>query len=221
MGLKVRGAALTASLRLADEGETHGGKAPGLGLPLRAFHWLLLLSILGCYLTAKGGFEWMQYHFWLGYVVLGLLLFRIVWGFCWTQDSRFTVCPGAVAALSTADAAETVTRCHRSATTPRGAVMVLVILVMVALQAITGLFSTETLRRPEPTTRRDSALPPGSRVHHRNFDVLIWIIGLHVAAILFYRFFKGQRLLAAMFHGYKPALSVPEHEAIRVRCSGH
>ena len=50
-------------------------------LPLRLFHWLLVLCICGSYATAKAGFNWTQFHFWIGYVTLALVVFRIIWGF--------------------------------------------------------------------------------------------------------------------------------------------
>jgi cytochrome b len=37
-------------------------------LPLRIFHWLFALSIFGSWATAEAGFEWMQFHFFLGYL---------------------------------------------------------------------------------------------------------------------------------------------------------
>src|SRR5262245_3567959 len=50
-------------------------------LPLRIFHWLLVLCMAASWTTAELGFEWTQIHMYLGYTTMGLLVFRIIWGF--------------------------------------------------------------------------------------------------------------------------------------------
>ena len=49
-------------------------------LPTRVFHWLLVLMVMGLILSGHQGGEWMPWHARLGYGVLTLLLFRLVWG---------------------------------------------------------------------------------------------------------------------------------------------
>ena len=34
-------------------------------LPLRLFHWIFATCIVASYVTAKLGFDWMQWHFYL------------------------------------------------------------------------------------------------------------------------------------------------------------
>jgi len=50
-------------------------------LPTRLFHWSLTACVLGLVITGSVGGHAMVWHFRLGYAVLGLLLFRILWGF--------------------------------------------------------------------------------------------------------------------------------------------
>src|SRR3569833_1678100 len=59
-------------------------------LPLRLFHWLLVASMVASYVTAKLGFDWMQWHFYLGYWTIGLLVFRLLWGFFGPRHARFS-----------------------------------------------------------------------------------------------------------------------------------
>ena len=47
--------------------------------PLRLFHWALFVSIIGAIISAKAGVLWVHERF--GLTVLGLIIFRIVWGF--------------------------------------------------------------------------------------------------------------------------------------------
>jgi len=60
-------------------------------LPTRVFHWALVACIVGLVVTGQIGGTAMAWHFRLGYVVLSLLLFRLVWGFVGGHWSRFAV----------------------------------------------------------------------------------------------------------------------------------
>ncbi|MEP7313233.1 MAG: cytochrome b/b6 domain-containing protein [Pseudomonadota bacterium] len=186
-------------------------------LPLRLFHWVLVLSLLASYLTAKGGFEYMQYHFWLGYWMIGLIVFRIIWGFVGPRHARFASFfpgPGKLGRYLTtilrSDSAPTVGH------NPAGGVMVLLMLLMVGAQAGSGLFVTDDVAWAGPYNPAVSEATAGKLTwfHHLNFDVLIWVLALHVIAILFYAVRKKQNLVGPMLHGHKHAHHVPEHEAI-------
>lgn len=56
-------------------------------LPVRMFHWLLVASFFGAYLSSED--DWLVLHVVLGYTVLGLIAFRVVWGFAGTRYARF------------------------------------------------------------------------------------------------------------------------------------
>jgi cytochrome b len=57
-------------------------------LPVRVFHWALAVSFAGAYLLGDSD-RWRNVHVLLGYTVLGLLAFRIVWGLVGTHHARF------------------------------------------------------------------------------------------------------------------------------------
>lgn len=56
-------------------------------LPLRVFHWLLVTGFFIAYLTEE---ELLTIHVWAGYLVAGLLIFRLVWGFIGNDYARFS-----------------------------------------------------------------------------------------------------------------------------------
>ena len=56
--------------------------------PTRIFHWLLAASFTGAYLTAESE-RWRDVHVMLGYTLLGLIAFRLVWGLIGTRYARF------------------------------------------------------------------------------------------------------------------------------------
>lgn len=186
-------------------------------LPLRLFHWLLVLSITGSYVTAELGFEWTQVHFYLGYFTLGLVAFRIIWGFIGPKHARFSSFvrgPSQLVAylrtLTKRDSRPVVGH------NPGGAWMIVIMLIMVGGQAVSGLFVTDDIAWSGPYNPAVSPEVAGKMAwfHHLNFDVLIWVVGLHVLAITFYWIYKRQNLLGPMLTGRKAADLTPANEAI-------
>ena len=54
---------------------------------VRVFHWTLAAAFLTAYLVED---DWLGLHIVAGYTVLGLVLFRLVWGALGTRHARFT-----------------------------------------------------------------------------------------------------------------------------------
>src|SRR5690606_19161699 len=75
--------------------------------------------------------------------------------------------------------------------------------------------NTEIYPAPFHTTVELATAKKLASFHYVNFDVLLWMIGLHVLAVLFYVVFKRQNLISAMIHGRKPSAVVIEQEAIK------
>jgi cytochrome b len=177
--------------------------------PLRAWHWLFAVAVAGAWITGQwGGYDWRQWHFWFGQSAVGLVIFRIVWGFVGPRHARFarfvTGPRRLVAYLATLPRRDAPESAGHS---PLGAMAVLVILAVIAAQAGSGLFMTDDILYEGPwyvAVSSDTA-DLASTVHHR----LAWpvgvLIGLHLAAILAYRLYKGQRLTRAMITGRKPS----------------
>jgi cytochrome b len=188
-------------------------------LPLRAFHWLFAASILASWATAEAGFEWMKVHMRLGYFMIGLLLFRLVWGFIGPRHARFASFikgPRAVwhhARALRGRASEAVVSVGHN---PLGGLMVILMLLLVALQVTTGLFATDDIAWAGPynPSVSDTLAHRLTSVHHMNFNLILTAIVLHVLAIAYYAKVKRQNLVPAMLTGWKPAEAVPASEAI-------
>ena len=186
-------------------------------LPLRLFHWLLVASMVASYITAKF-IDDRQWHFYVGYWTLGLLIFRILWGFLGPRHARFTNFVRSPSAIwlyfkGLLQKGSSPSIGHN----PVGGLMVLVMLVLMTIQAVTGLFTTDAViwAGPYNPAVSESTASLLSTVHYWNFNFILAAVGLHVAAIVFYAFYKNQNLVVPMLHGHKPAVLVPEHEAIR------
>ncbi len=197
-------------------------------LPLRMFHWLLVLNIAASWYTAENGEEYLELgsrayayieiHFILGYLALALVAFRIIWGFVGPKHARFSnFLAGPKKFL--AYAGTVLRRDARPSIghNPLGGWMVALMLAMVGSQAFTGLFMIDNSDIYPALYHGSISSELGSlfgRFHHINFDVMLWVISLHVLAILFYAFYKRQNLVRPMITGSKSADVVPESEAI-------
>jgi len=197
-------------------------------LPLRMFHWLLVLNIAASWYTAENGeeylnvgdraFAYIEIHFFLGYLALALVAFRVIWGFVGPRHARFSnFLSGPKKFLAYAG---TVLRRDAKPSighNPLGGWMVALMLAMVGSQAFTGLFMIDNsdiypaLYHGSISSELGSAF---GRFHHINFDVMIWVVSLHVLAIMFYALYKRQNLVHPMVTGKKSAAVVPESEAI-------
>jgi cytochrome b len=184
-------------------------------LPLRLFHWLLVLSLGALWATGEAGFDYMQYHIWLGYWTLGLILFRLIWGFVGPKHARFTSFvkgPMGLWRYAKGLAAGTMIQTH-AGHNPLGGISVIVMLVLVAFQITTGLFATDDILWTGPYNGAVSAdtAEKLTSLHHLNFNIILAAVGLHILAIAFYFLVKKQNLVGPMVHGKK---LVPEHDAI-------
>jgi cytochrome b len=181
-------------------------------LPVRLFHWLLVLSIIGSYTTAKLGTEWIPVHRRFGYFMIGMLIFRLIWGLIGPRHARFVNFikgPGTVL--------QYLKGCIKTVGhNPLGAGMVVLMLLLLVVQVTTGLFSTDDIVWTGPyfpSVSHDLA-EKLTAIHHLNFKFIEAAIALHLCAITYYYFVKKERLVPAMIHGRKPASEVPEQEAI-------
>lgn len=173
---------------------------PVWDLPLRLVHWSLVLLITFSWWSAEN--DAIEWHLWSGYGVLFLLLFRLLWGFLGSSTARFATFirgPGTVIRYLREPDSWTV-----AGHTPLGALSVVALLSLIALQLWFGLpLSDEDGIVSGPLNRFVSfeTAEWSHDVHELLFNVLLGFIALHIAAILYYRVARGKRLLAAMLSG--------------------
>ena len=81
--------------------------------------------------------------------------------------------------------------------------MVVALLLTVLVQAVTGLFASDDIMVEGPLYGLVSSAFSGrmTGLHHQVFNLLLLLVVLHVAAVLFYRFYKGTNLIRAMVTG--------------------
>jgi len=174
-------------------------------LPTRIFHWALVVCVVGLVITGEISGTAMVWHFRLGYAVLTLLLFRLVWGFVggyWSRFGSFVVSPGTVWAYIRGHGLPAQAVGHN----PLGALSVLALLFGTLAQVAAGLMSDDEIATAGPLASK----VPGAWVSIATYlhtevtkTILIVLVLLHLAAILWYRFKKGQNLVLPMVTGDK------------------
>lgn len=173
-------------------------------LPTRLFHWLLAAAVIGLVITGNVGGNAMNWHFRLGYAVLALLVFRLLWGLVggrWSRFASFFPTPGRLWRYLRGSASAVETAGHN----PLGALAVLAMLGLLALQVFSGLMTDDEIAFTGPLVAR----VPGEWVSwatswHSNWGapLLMGLIGLHLLALLVHRLL-GHRLVKAMVLGDK------------------
>lgn len=181
-------------------------------LPVRLFHWLLVLALIGQWVTAEFGH--MVWHFRIGYFTLGLVIFRLIWGILGPKYARFSqfISPpskilGYAKSLLKGNNQEYVGH------NPLGGLIVPAVIVIVGFQGLTGLFATDDVLASGPyMSSISSALQETlDGLHHDTYNVILGIAGIHILAICWYQFIRKIPLIGAMLHGKK---SVPADKAI-------
>lgn len=175
---------------------------------LRAFHWLLVLAVGAGWLLGHFGPLQMTWHFWAGYTVIGLLVFRLVWGVVGPRNARFaSFVKGPVAVARYVSHLGTRTPSHQAGHNPLGGWSVLALLAVLAGQVGTGLLvDPEDYINVGPLAGLVSTEWNRWALgwHHRLGVVLAVLVGIHIAAILFYRFWKHEDLVTPMITGRPP-----------------
>jgi cytochrome b len=190
------------------------------------FHWSLASLVLVSLVSIKVGGNWVQWHFYSGYAILTLILWRILWGFAGPRYSRFSSFPPSPA------------RCIaylrgrlagiQLGHSPLAAFSVYALLLVVAAQAAGGLFVNDDIASEGPMAKFVSKALSDSitTLHRLNENVILGLVVLHLLAIVVYLLKKNENLIGPMIGGDKElavdpaqaaALSAQDTTNVRVR----
>ncbi|WP_371765320.1 cytochrome b/b6 domain-containing protein [Massilia sp.] len=161
-------------------------------LPVRVFHWLLAASFAGAWLTA-GHERWMLVHLTLGCTVLALAVLRVAWGLVGTRHARFgDFVRGPRAAMRYLGGLVRGQPQHYPGHNPVGGLAIVALLALAVTAAAAGL-ATYTLGDAY------------DEVHEVLANLMLGLVGLHVAAVVVSGWLHRENLVAAMFSGRKRA----------------
>lgn len=170
-------------------------------LPTRIFHWALVVCVVGSFVSVKIGGNAMVWHGRFGVTVVGLLAFRLVWGFLGSTYARFYQFVRGPRAVMAYLRGQWQGQGHN----PLGALSVLAILVTLLLLVTTGLFGNDDIAFAGPLSALvDKELSDRITGIHRLIEPLIILLVLaHLAAIAFYVRIKKEALIMPMISGWK------------------
>jgi cytochrome b len=174
-------------------------------LPTRLFHWALAVCIVASAISGYRGGDAMVWHARLGYAVLALLLFRIVWGFVggrWSRFASFLYSPGSVLNYLRGKAHPD----HVVGHNPLGAASVFAMLAFLLAQVATGLIGDDEIAFAGPLNKFvETSKGLAATWYHKRIGqwVLLGLVVLHVAAVLYYLWKKNDNLIKPMLHGDK------------------
>jgi cytochrome b len=204
-----------AATNVSDPADRAAGALAGTLVwdwPLRLWHWVFALVVTGSLVTGlMGDISLMDWHMRLGYGALGLLLFRLgwaLWGGRYARLSSFRVSPGRFVAHFRGSGESA----PRSAP---GVLLTLALVLVVALQAVTGLYTTDDIFTDGPLVRHASrdTIAVMSAIHHRAYWAALGLIALHLLAHAIYGLRRDPTPLS-MFTGRKPVAVVPTRNLI-------
>ncbi|MFK7954723.1 MAG: cytochrome b/b6 domain-containing protein [Lysobacterales bacterium] len=175
-------------------------------IPTRLFHWAIVITL---------GYSWysmeiandLEQHFLSGYVALGLIVFRIVWGLVGTRYARFSsflIRPSEIVAYAKTLASKESRQ--YAGHNPLGSLSVLALLLFILVQAGTGMFADDEYYFFAPLNQFVSPATAGSitEFHGLSAKIILGLSILHILAIVFYRLIKKEKLVLAMITGKKP-----------------
>jgi cytochrome b len=181
--------------------------------PTRLIHWLFVLLIPAAWWTAEE--HHLEWHRRIGYVLLALLVFRLVWGFIGSSTARFAgFITGPKAALRYARGRDAGRR--RIGHNPLGGWSVAAMLILMVLQVGLGLFAIDIdglEAGPLADLISFDAARKAAELHEVSFNLLLAFIVLHVGAILYYAFIKRDDLVRPMLSG--SGMAAPGTEPMR------
>lgn len=189
-------------------------------LPVRAFHWLLVALMTTSVATGLAGGNAMLWHMRSGYAILALVVFRILWGVVGSTTARFTdFLHGPRRVIAFAKDLLLRRPTHYLGHNPLGGWMVLALLLSVLFQASSGLFANDDISTEGPLYRYVSKDLSDrlTGLHKLNIKLLYGLVGLHVAAVLYHWLGLGEKLVHAMFTGFKA--SPPDAQSREFRFS--
>lgn len=159
--------------------------------PTRLFHWLMVLCFAGAWLTSEGN-RLLGVHLTLGYTMVALVGWRVLWGVLGTRYARFANFvrgPQAIGAHLRDMLRPAVS--HPVGHNPLGAVSIMLMLALTLLVVASGwvYFSGG------PRLLKD--------MHEGSAALMLAVVGVHVAGVVFASLMQRENLARSMVNGRK------------------
>jgi cytochrome b len=169
-------------------------RLPVWDLPTRVFHWSLALSFIGAYVTGEND-RWALVHVTCGYTLLGLIVFRLLWGFVGTRYARFSeFVPGPSSVVLYLSGLIRGRPTHYVGHNPAGALAILTLLLLGLVSAVSGWMVYDDIDGDWLEALHEWA----------SFFMLVIVLA-HIAGVLISSRQHGENLIRSMIDGRKQA----------------
>ena len=167
-------------------------------LSLRVFHFILIVLVIGSYISAK--LDMLNIHQYFGVSLLGLIFFRILWGFIGSYYSKFKSFNISIKGALTQFSKKTQNKSIRS---PLGSFSTITFIIVLFVLSISGLFSSDDVLYDAPLAH----LAPNyvyfwTDIHNLFHFFIYFLVGIHILAILYYQIIKKHKIIQRMVDGY-------------------
>jgi len=175
--------------------------------PTRLFHWALACSFAVAWLTAESD-PWLAVHVFCGYLMLGLVAFRVVWGFAGSHFSRFASFgfspKGAFAYLKEVLAGRAARFVGHN---PTGSLAIYLLLALVLAIGASGILTLGAEERHGLAAGWFSFAQSHlfRQVHELAANLMLLLVGVHIAGVVVESFVHKENLARAMVNGLKLA----------------
>lgn len=160
--------------------------------PTRIFHWLLVASFIMAYLTSESE-RLRDWHMVSGYLLVGLILFRLVWGIIGTKYAKFRdFVRGPAAVLDYLNGLFSKESKHYVGHNPAGAIAIVLLLTCGLGMGVTGWLLFNDFG--------GSFVEEG---HEALASIMLTVVIVHVLGVMLSSFFHKENLVRAMVTGYK------------------
>ncbi len=184
--------------------QNNGHLVPVWDIFVRLFHWLLVIAFVVCYATED---DWQWLHVNAGYLVLGLIILRIAWGFVGTQHARFG---NFVRSSQVIRHYLKQSACFQAPRylghNPAGGAMVILLLLILLTTTVSGLFvyGIEDFAGPfAGLLQGEFYAELFETIHEIAANLTLLLILLHVAGVIYTSIEYGENLIKAMLTGKK------------------
>ncbi len=186
-------------------------------LPIRLFHWLLVLAFILAWLS-QGDARYLDVHVFSGYLFLGLLSFRVLWGLIGSHYARFHhFAFGPKAVWHYLKTLPTGPRQHFLGHNPAGSWAIFIILGLGLTVSLTGMLTLGGEERHGPFAGMIGFA--WGEMFHWWHEVVAWLmlglVCIHIAGVLIESGLHRENLIRAMITGFKSTTiqqaSVPRH----------
>jgi cytochrome b len=160
--------------------------------PVRVFHWLMVLCFFGAYASAESE-RWRLLHVTLGYTMIGLVGFRLVWGLVGTRHARFaSFVRGPAAVLRYLRSMASRHPEHHVGHNPAGALAIVALLGFTLVVAASGW-----------ATYNEIGGEWLEELHEGAAEAMMALVVVHIAAVVAASWLHRENLIGTMISGRK------------------